>query len=122
MFQHELATCTIITTEPNELMKAIHHRMPVILPEKAEDPWLNPKETDKSFLHSLLQPYPPEEMEAYEVSRLVNSPKNNTPDCIAPLGEVPQPQNEILSLDTPASRRASKERLDKIVRERRGSR
>jgi putative SOS response-associated peptidase YedK len=122
MFQHELATCTIITTEPNELMTHIHHRMPVILPEKAEEPWLNPKETDKSFLHSLLQPYPPDEMEAYEVSRLVNSPKNNTPECIAPLGEVPQPQNETLSLDTPASRRASKERLDKIVRERRGSR
>ena len=119
MLQHEVATCTIITTEPNQLIKPIHHRMPVILPEKAEEPWLNPKETDKSFLHSLLQPYPPDEMEAYEVSRLVNSPKNSTPDCITPLGEVPQPQNEILSLDTPASRRASKARMDEIVRKRR---
>jgi hypothetical protein len=58
-------------------------------------------------------------MEAYEVSPFVNSPKNNTPECIAPVGEKPQPQNESLSLDTPASRRTSRARMDEIVRKRR---
>jgi len=120
LIQHEIATCTIITTEPNELMKPIHNRMPVILPEKAEDLWLDPKIDNIPTLRSLLRPYPDDEMEAYEVSTFVNSPRNNTQQCIAPAGEAPRQQTEILSLDTPASRRASKERLDKIVWERRG--
>lgn len=101
-------------------MKPIHNRMPVILPEKAEDLWLDPKIDNIPTLRSLLRPYPDDEMEAYEVSTFVNSPRNNTPQCIAPAGEAPRQQTEILSLDTPASRRASKERLDKIVWERRG--
>jgi putative SOS response-associated peptidase YedK len=119
--QHEISSCTIITTEPNELMKPIHHRMPVILPEKAEDLWLDPKVDSIPFLRSLLKPYPEKEMEAYVVSNFVNSPKNNSPECIAPIGEKPKPANETLSLDTPASRRASRERLDRIVRERGGN-
>ena len=102
-------------------MKPIHNRMPVILPEKAEDLWLDPKINNILTLRSLLRPYHEDEMEAYEVSTFVNSPRNNTPECIAPVGEVPKQQTEILSLDTPVSRRASKERLDKIVRERRGN-
>jgi len=115
--QREVQTYTIITTEPNELMKPIHNRMPVIMPEKAEDLWLDPKIDNIPTLRSLLRPYPEGEMEVYEVSTLVNSPKNNTPECIAPVGSVPKAQNEIFSLDTPASRRASRERLNKIVRE-----
>ena len=93
--------------------------MPVILPEKAEDLWLDPKIDNIPTLRSLLRPYPEGEMEAYEVSTFVNSPRNNTPECIAPVGEKPKPANETLSLDTPASRRASKARMDEIVRKRR---
>ncbi|MCY7864799.1 SOS response-associated peptidase [Bacillus spizizenii] len=73
-----LYTCTIITTTPNELMKDIHDRMPVILTHDHEKEWLNPLNTDPDDLQSLLLPYDADDMEAYEVSPLVNSPKNNS--------------------------------------------
>lgn len=75
----ELTTCTIITTEANELMRPIHARMPVIIPRGDEDLWLNLETKDPG---RLLNPYPAEEMEAYPVSKRVNSPKNNSPLCI----------------------------------------
>ncbi|MDM5298136.1 SOS response-associated peptidase [Bacillus pumilus] len=77
-----LYTCTIITTKPNELVEDIHDRMPVILTHGKEKDWLNPKNTDTDYLQSLLQPYAADDMEAYQVPSLVNSPKNNSPELI----------------------------------------
>jgi putative SOS response-associated peptidase YedK len=78
-------SCSIITTSPNELMAVIHNRMPVILPREVEQLWLDQGITDSHFLKSLLKPYPADLMIAYEVSTLVNSPKNNGPECLAPV-------------------------------------
>jgi len=78
-------SCSIITTAPNELMAGIHDRMPVILTREAEQAWLDRKVVDKSFLKSLLVPYPADLMMAYEVSSMVNSPKNNGPECLEPV-------------------------------------
>ncbi|MDL5141564.1 SOS response-associated peptidase [Bacillus atrophaeus] len=75
-------SCTIITTKPNELMEDIHDRMPVILPHDNQKTWLNPQNTDAAYLRSLLLPYDADDMEAYQVSSLVNSPKNNSPELI----------------------------------------
>lgn len=55
-------TCTIITTQPNDVVAPIHDRMPVIVPKVARDLWLNPELQDPSKLLSILQPYPAEEM------------------------------------------------------------
>lgn len=74
---------TIITTSPNELMAEIHNRMPVILPKNMEQTWLN--STDEQALLSLLKPFPAAEMDAYRVSDLVNSPRNNSPGIIEPV-------------------------------------
>ena len=82
----EHATCAIITTEPNRLMEDSHNRMPVILNPSDLALWLDPKAGSKDLL-SLLDPYPATEMEAYEVSRLVNSPTNDTPACIESIAE-----------------------------------
>jgi putative SOS response-associated peptidase YedK len=79
-----LTTCTIITTEANELMSSLHERMPVILPPEHYDLWLDASVTNKPALLDMLQPYSPDLMEAYTVSRLVNSPANNSPKCIEP--------------------------------------
>ena len=79
-------TCTIITTPPNELLAPIHDRMPAILPRAARAAWLESADV------SLLEPYPSDEMEAFSVSTLVNSPHNNAPECIAhaePKGTLP---------------------------------
>lgn len=78
----ELHTFTIITTQANELIQPVHHRMPVILAQEHEDVWLDPDNRDTQRLTALLKPYPTEEMEAYPVSTLVNSPKNDSPECI----------------------------------------
>ena len=77
-----LRTCTIITTDANELLRPIHDRMPVILPAHLTGAWLDPSIEDPRRLLDLLQPYPDDEMEAFEVSTLVNSVKNNSPECI----------------------------------------
>ena len=78
-------SCTIITTTPNILMASIHDRMPVILLRKAESLWLDRTVEDPQALLPLLMPYPAEEMAAYAVSPLVNSPRNDTPVCIEPV-------------------------------------
>jgi putative SOS response-associated peptidase YedK len=81
----EIDSCTLITTVPNELMKPIHDRMPVILPQEAEEIWLDPRMEDTDYLQSILVPYPAEKMQALPVSSLVNSPANDVPECIKPL-------------------------------------
>lgn len=82
----EVRTCTIVTTEPNELMQTIHNRMPVIVPKDFEDFWLSQEPRSKEELGPLLQPYRGGEMEVFEVSRLVNSPANDQPACVEPVG------------------------------------
>lgn len=74
---HLIHTCTAITTKPNELMKPIHDRMPVILKKEDEAAWLNPKNTDSHFLGNMLKPFDESQMDAYAISSQVNSPKNN---------------------------------------------
>jgi len=59
----------------------IHDRMPVIVPPERYDTWLDPQQ-DSETLQQLLKPYPANEMEAYAVSTLVNSPVNDRPECI----------------------------------------
>ena len=78
----KVSTCTIITTEPNKFMEKIHNRMPVILPKEHIDLWLDREVQDEQQVLPLLKSYPEKEMDAYEVSRMVNSPKNNTPEVI----------------------------------------
>lgn len=86
-----LTTCTIITTEPNELVRGIHDRMPVILPKEVEDLWLDPSVGDHRRLLDILGPYPAGEMDAYPVSSLVNSVKNDSPACIDRVSVSQQP-------------------------------
>ena len=78
----EIRSSTIITTEPNELLGDIHNRMPVILYPEDYEMWLDPDFDEKEALTTLLKPYPASEMEAYPVSRKVNRPSNNAPECI----------------------------------------
>jgi putative SOS response-associated peptidase YedK len=86
--KQELCTCTIITTEANELLQPIHNRMPVIVPKDQENIWLDSEKDDTTHVFSILKPYAHNEMVAYEVSSLVNSPQHNSPDCITPVSET----------------------------------
>ncbi len=82
-----IESCTLLTTEPNDLLRPLHNRMPVILHPRDYDLWLDPRVQDTEQLQSLLRAYPPEEMEAFPVSHLVNRPGNDDPRCIEPLAE-----------------------------------
>jgi putative SOS response-associated peptidase YedK len=79
----EVQSCSLITTEANELMAPIHDRMPVILPSLAYDCWLDADEP-MGDLQSLLKPYPADEMAAYAISTFINNPRNQGPKCIEP--------------------------------------
>ncbi len=81
----EVLSCAIITIAANEFMKPIHHRMPVILPAGAEARWLDPALKDRAALEALLIPYPSNLMQAHPVARTVNSPRNDSEQCVLPL-------------------------------------
>ena len=81
----ELPTFTVLTTEPNALMKPIHSRMPVILGEDAFEQWLDRDFKDTDALKKLLVPYPAAKMDAYLVSAVVGNARNDVPECIVPL-------------------------------------
>lgn len=78
----EKRSCTIVTCEPNELMSTLHNRMPVILDRSTMWDWLDPA-ANPVALRALLVPYTGP-MAAHPVSKLVNSPHNDSPECLLP--------------------------------------
>jgi putative SOS response-associated peptidase YedK len=80
-----IRTCTIITTEPNELMSSLHNRMPVILNQKDYDKWLDPTPQSSGDLLPLIQPFSTSKMAAHAVSTLVNKPSNDVAECVVPV-------------------------------------
>ena len=94
----ELYSFTIITTEANALLRPIHSRMPVIYDTDMGRQWLEESFGDQPMiLAAVLRPLPPELMEAHEVSALVNSPENDTAECIQPVSSI-QPVKRQLPL------------------------
>lgn len=80
-----IESCSILTTSANELMAPIHERMPVILSHECQAAWLNPKLTDVAVLQEFCRPCSSELLSAYPVSSLVNSPKNDSAECVVPV-------------------------------------
>jgi putative SOS response-associated peptidase YedK len=91
----ELQTCSLITTTPNDVVRPLHDRMPVILPREAIDQWLDPAVNDPTQLEPLLAPLPAEKIRATPVSPRVNSVRNEGPECLepAPVPTAPPPEN-----------------------------
>jgi putative SOS response-associated peptidase YedK len=87
-----IESCTLLTTQPNDLLRPLHNRMPVILQPKDYDLWLNPGIEQVDLLQSLLKPYSPGDLTTYPVSRWVNSPNNDDPQCIQPLPQASSQQ------------------------------
>lgn len=87
-------TFTIVTTTPNDLMRPIHNRMPVVVPDDAWDRWLDPSLPDPGELQGLLVPAPDDDLEAYPVSRAVNNVRNDGPELIE---RLPDPDSLGLS-------------------------
>ena len=81
--EEKLLSCTILTTEAQGKIVEIHYRMPVIIPAKYYDLWLS--DIDVEERKELLKSLPQVEMQVYPVSKAVNSPKNDSPECIEPI-------------------------------------
>ncbi len=77
-------SAVIITTTPNELMAPIHDRMPVILRPRDYAEWLDASPRAPESLSPLLNAFPADEMSAYPVSTLVNSPANDRAELVVP--------------------------------------
>ncbi|HZA57086.1 MAG TPA: SOS response-associated peptidase [Candidatus Udaeobacter sp.] len=86
---------TIITTEPNELVRPIHNRMPVILRPDDEEQWLDVHRTSFGKARSLLKRYPDELMAAHDVSAVVNSANYDGPECIQPASDDAKPSGQL---------------------------
>ncbi|MBV6625779.1 MAG: SOS response-associated peptidase [Rivularia sp. (in: Bacteria)] len=80
----KINSCTIITTDANELLQPIHHRMPVILQQPDYQKWLDPHVRNTELLQELLHPLQSEKMTSYAVSIRVNNPNHNSLECIKP--------------------------------------
>jgi putative SOS response-associated peptidase YedK len=83
-----IKSCTIITTEANEYLSPIHHRMPVILPQEQESFWLDKEVEDPLALASVIASYPADKMDAFEVSTLVNNVRNKGPEVMDPVSRL----------------------------------
>ena len=79
-------SCTIVTTTANDVVAPVHDRMPVIVPAREYDLWLDPRITDATRLASVLRPCPAEALRGHPVSLRVNYPATDDPECIAPAG------------------------------------
>jgi putative SOS response-associated peptidase YedK len=79
-----IETCTVLTTEANDVVGPVHHRMPVILAPPTFEQWLVEGVSDVSSLRPLLRPAPNDLLVATPVSQYVNNARHNDPQCIAP--------------------------------------
>jgi putative SOS response-associated peptidase YedK len=84
-----LETFTILTTSPNEIMKPIHNRMPVIVEPGDYARWLAPGDLAKPPVE-LLRPFPTEKMRAWPVSNRVGNVRNNDSELIDRIQTSPQ--------------------------------
>ena len=86
-----LESCTILTTEANADLRELHDRMPVILRPSDYAAWLDPEARDSVALGALLRSWPEGGIDLHAVSRRVNSPRHDDPDCVAPVEIEPEP-------------------------------
>lgn len=87
-------SCTIITTEPNDVIKPLHHRMAVILDPSDYEKWLSPEALSPEELAPLLRQIPADKLSVFPVSPLVNNVRNDDPRLIEPL--VPPEQLNLM--------------------------
>jgi len=80
-----IETCTILTTDANDVVRPVHHRMPVILLPEAYETWLDPDVDDRGALAPLLVPLAGDAIVGHAVSTHVNAPVNDDPTCVDPL-------------------------------------
>ena len=82
-----LKSFAILTTNANELLAPLHHRMPVLLAPEHWPAWLGETAASETELSAMLRPYPGAAMSAWAVDRRVGNVRNDDPDLLTPLAE-----------------------------------
>lgn len=85
--QGDVTSCTIIVTDANQFMKRLHDRMPVILDPNDYERWLDPAIQDTTSIKRLLAPAPNDWLTEWTVSRQLNNPRHEDPECAEPVNE-----------------------------------
>jgi putative SOS response-associated peptidase YedK len=80
-----LPSCLILTTEPNDLARGVHDRMPAIVAPEDYAAWLDPATTSATQLQPLLRVFPAQAMTAFPVGTAVNNPAVDDRSCIEPV-------------------------------------
>lgn len=80
-----IESCTILTTDANDIVRPLHDRMPVILDPRDHARWIDPTPRDPAELLEMLRPCSPADMLAVPVSTTVNNARNEGPECLAEL-------------------------------------
>jgi putative SOS response-associated peptidase YedK len=78
----------IITTQANDLLSSLEHRMPALLSPDEWALWLGERSATAAELKALLKPYPSERMAIWPVSRRVGNVRNDGPDLFEPVSEA----------------------------------
>lgn len=86
-----LLSCTILTREADSWMAPVHDRMPVILPELLWESWMDPAQSGEAILRLILDGPAGRTLVKTDVSGLVNSPANDSEECITPLPQLNLP-------------------------------
>jgi putative SOS response-associated peptidase YedK len=81
--EQTIESCTIITTDANDVVRPLHDRMPVILEPRDYARWLDPVCSDPGVLQEMLRPYPAGLMTTVPVSTFVNNARNEGEGCLA---------------------------------------
>lgn len=80
-----LRTCTIVTTDPNDLVRPFHDRMPAVVRPEDFDQWLSREIGEPKALLPILVPFPEDQMECFPVSPEVNKVTTEGPECVVPI-------------------------------------
>mmetsp|Transcript_40113 Transcript_40113/g.62650 ORF Transcript_40113/g.62650 Transcript_40113/m.62650 type:complete len:150 (-) Transcript_40113:1679-2128(-) len=84
--EERVTSCTIITTDVNQQLGWLHDRMPAVIEPSDVDAWLDAEKYpfESPEVQKILSPYNGS-LHLYEVGDVVNSIRNNNPECLLPL-------------------------------------
>ncbi len=84
-------SCAILTTRPNRVVAPVHDRMPAIVAPELWEIWLAPEPLEPEEADAILSPAPEASLVTWRVGTLVNSPRREGPELVAPLEEIDDP-------------------------------
>ncbi len=87
-------SAVILTTQASDSVRAIHDRMPLVVPRDGFETWLDHTVSPKALMDLILAGVGTSWI-SRPVGPLVNNVGNDSPDCIRPADHAPEPQGSL---------------------------